>query len=253
MNILVVDDEEVIVLGILKHLKQIQDIPVQAVGALSGKEALKVMENFIPDLLITDIHMSPMDGLDLIGTVRQKNLCQHFLILTAYESFDYARQALKYQVMDYLLKPIDWSLLEDHIRKLAMKNNDQNKIDQTLAQFTDLFIHLEDREFSNTLKKLTKYMKGNFTHQISLVHLSVYCGLSENSICNLFKKELGTTFLEYLYELRLKRAMELLLSADSPTVREIALQIGYLSERQFFRVFKNKTGLTPQHFREKYL
>ena len=80
----------------------------------------------------------------------------------------------------------------------------------------------------------------------------MYSGLSENSICNLFKKELGITFLDYLYELRLKRAMELLLADNSPTVREIALKIGYSSERQFFRVFKNRTGYTPQQFREKH-
>lgn len=252
MNILVVDDEEVIVRGIMKRIQMLSDIPTQVVGAYSGEEALELMENFIPDLLITDIHMSPMDGLELIAATRQKNLCQHFLILTAYESFDYVRQALQYQVIDYLLKPIDWDLLEGHIRRLAMKDDRQARIDEALAEYGPLFADLDKNDFPNSLKKITKYMKGNFTHQISLVHLSVYSGLSENSICNLFKKELGITFLDYLYELRLKRAMELLLSCDGSTVREIALQIGYLSERQFFRVFKNKTGLTPQQFREKY-
>lgn len=253
MNILVVDDEEVIVLGIMKRIRQLSDIPTQVVGAYSGEEALAVMENFIPDLLITDIHMAPMDGLELIAAARQKNLCQHFLILTAYESFDYVRRALQYQVMDYLVKPIDWALLEEHIRRLAMKSDSKAKTEEVLAQYQDLFLHLEKTDFSNSLKKLTKYIKGNFTHQISLVHLSVYSGLSENSICNLFKKELGITFLDYLYELRLKRAMELLLGSEGTTVREIAQQIGYLSERQFFRVFKSKTGLTPQQFRERHL
>ena len=134
MKILVVDDEEVIVLGIIKKLSQLSDIPTTLVGAYSGEEALQVMENFIPDLLITDISMAPMDGLELISLTRAKGLCDHYIILTAYESFAYARQALQYQVMDYLLKPIDWSVLERHVRELAMKSDQQTRIAQVIGQ-----------------------------------------------------------------------------------------------------------------------
>lgn len=252
MKILVVDDEEVIVLGIIKKLSQLSDIPTTLVGAYSGEEALQVMENFIPDLLITDISMAPMDGLELISLTRAKGLCDHYIILTAYESFAYARQALQYQVMDYLLKPIDWSVLERHVRELAMKSDQQTRIAQVIGQYSHLFADLSKEDFSPTVKKLVRYINKNYSREISLSQLSVYNGLSENSICNLFKKELGITFLDYLYELRLKRAMELLLADNSPTVREIALKIGYSSERQFFRVFKNRTGYTPQQFREKH-
>ena len=252
MNILVVDDEEIIVRGIVKRLEKIADIPMRVVGASSGEEALQLMENFLPDLLITDIQMTPMDGLELISIVRERNLCSRFIILTAFEKFEYARQALKYQALDYLLKPVDWDALEAHIRRLAMKSDKQRKIDGALAEYAPLFAELDRTEVSGTLKKLTKYIRANCTHEISLTHLSVYSGLSENSICNLFKKELGITFLDYVYELRLKKSIELLIGDDSLPVREISAQVGYRSERQFFRIFRSKLELTPQQFRERY-
>lgn len=253
MKILVVDDEEVIVLGIIKKLSQLADIPTTLVGAYSGEEALQIMENFLPDLLITDISMSPMDGLELISRTREKGLCDHYIILTAYESFDYAKQALQYQVMDYLLKPVDWGILERHVRELALKADQETRIAQVVQQYSHLFTDLAEKDLSPTGKKLVKYVHKNYHREISLSQLSVYSGLSENSICNLFKKELGITFLDLVYQLRIKKAMELLLADHSTTVRDVALKIGYSSERQFFRVFKSWTGFTPQQFRENYV
>lgn len=158
-----------------------------------------------------------------------------------------------YQVMDYLLKPVDWGILERHVRELALKADQETRIAQVIQQYSHLFTDLAEKDLSPTGKKLVKYVHKNYHREISLSQLSVYSGLSENSICNLFKKELGITFLDLVYQLRIKKAMELLLADHSTTVRDVALKIGYSSERQFFRVFKSWTGFTPQQFRENYV
>ena len=95
---------------------------------------MEVMEYFVPDLLITDILLSSMNGFTLIANAKQKNLCENFIILTSSESFENAYRALKYQVMDYVLKSCSWLELEENIRRLAMKPKKQTKIDTFLGE-----------------------------------------------------------------------------------------------------------------------
>ncbi len=253
MKILVVDDEQIIVQGVTRHLSKMQGVDLQVMGACSGKEALKAMEFFVPDLLITDIRMPDMDGLQLIAEVRKRGLCGAFIILTAYEVFEYARQAVENRVLSYLVKPIDFDALEEHIRNLAMAQTIQVDVSQVLSRYEPLYAHISRNDLSHALTKIVRYIRQNFSKNLSLVHLSVYSGLSENYICALFKKELGITFLDYVYELRLKWAMELLLTEPEKTIQEIAQKVGYHSDRQFFRLFRDRLDMSPQKFRELHI
>lgn len=253
MKVMVVDDERLIVQGITMHLQKMKDANLTVVGAYSGAEALKTMEFFTPDLLITDIRMPDMDGLTLIAEARKRGLCDTFIILTAYEVFEYARQAVENQVLCYLVKPIDWAVLERHIRELTMTQRVHVDVAGTLACYRGLYAHIARDDLSHTLGKIVKYIHQNFTKNISLLQLSIYSGLSENYICTLFKKELGITFLDYVYELRLKYAMELLLAEEGKTIQEIAKRVGYHSDRQFFRIFRDRLGMPPQKFRDHCL
>lgn len=251
MNILVVDDEQVIVLGILKRLKQIQNVSINCVGANSGEEALQIMENFIPNLIITDLKMSNISGFDLIARVREKQICDKIIVLTAYEEFEYARQAVKFQVVDYLLKPIDWSILEKYVCEMDLVPMTQAKVEEVLYKYGDLFIKPNYERMAPALKKIIHYIDAKFNHDISLMQLSIYTGMSENSICNLVKKELGITFLDYVYQMRLKKAIKILITEPSKKVKDIAAQVGYHSDRQFFRLFKSKLNITPEQFKKE--
>lgn len=193
-----------------------------------------------------------MSGFALISSAKQKNLCDNFIILTASDSFECLYRALKCQVMDYLLKPTAWNGLEDNIRHLALKPKKQSKIDQFLEEYEDIFSILKKEDFSDSLKKLIRYVKSNYDHEISLADISNYSRLSENSICNLFKKEMRITCLDYICILRLQKSIELLLDDERLTVREIAAQVGYRSERQLFRIFKDKLSMTPTQLFQKY-
>lgn len=250
MNILVVDDEQIIVLGILKRLKQINNVSINCVGAYSGEEALQIMENFTPNLIITDLKMPNISGFDLIAQVKGKQICDKFIVLTAHEEFEFARQAVKYQVVDYLLKPVDWSILEKYVREMDLVPLALAKVEEVLGKYDDLFIKPNYEKMVPALKKIIHYIDAKFNCDISLTQLSIYTGMSENSICNLVKKELGITFLDYVYQMRLKKAMKILIEEPSKKVKDIAIQVGYHSDRQFFRLFKNKLNMTPEHFRK---
>lgn len=254
MNILMVDKEKNYVKDNIRRIRDLRDISTNLVGAYSGEEALEVMEYFTPDLMITDVAMPSMNGLTLIDIARSKHLCEHFIILTSCQSFDCVRQAVKYQVMDYLLKPCAWPALESYIRQLALKPDHKYRMMRAMEENKEFFHVPQKEKLSAYFEKLKKYVERNCTkNDISLSVLSDYSGLSEQSICNLFKKEMGITFLEYLTVCRMKKAVEILLKDEKTEVKETAQLVGYSSERQFFRVFQKKMHMTPMQFRQRYL
>ena len=249
MNILVVDDEAIIVEGILRHLQKMGLEDLRAQGAFSGREALAVMEFFRPDLLIADIRMPYMDGFELIAKTRKAGLCDRFIILTAYEIFEYARLAVENQAMRYLVKPIDWPALEAPILELARQRETSQNADLVMRQYSKLFAVTERENLSRALTQATRIIKSHKGTDISLAQLAARMGLSENYICILFKKELSVTFLQYVYALRIRRSMELLLTEPDKTIEDIARRVGYQSDRQFFRIFREWVGIPPHQFR----
>ncbi|KIL42146.1 hypothetical protein SD70_02955 [Gordoniibacillus kamchatkensis] len=106
MKLLVVDDEPVILHGIMRIIERGNTPFTEVVGAADGIDALQLLERFRPDLMITDLHMPELNGLELIHEVQSRRYCDRFIILTGYDDFEYARQAIRYRVIDYLLKPI---------------------------------------------------------------------------------------------------------------------------------------------------
>ncbi len=253
MNILVVDDESIIVKGIINKIEQMEGFSGRVIGACSGEEALSIMDYYKPSLIITDIEMPDMNGLALLSIVQQRNLCTNCIILTAFENFNYARQAVHFHASEYLLKPVDWKVLEGYISDLSLKIDANKAMEQVLAAYSVHFKELDKSDLSLSLKRISKYVKANFSKDISLKQLSSNFNMSENSICNIFKKEMGITYLDYIYKLRLKSSMEILLTEQKLTVKEVSAMVGYSSERQFFRMFKGQVGMSPQQFREKSL
>lgn len=251
MNILIVDDERAIVQGIVKHISKLEGLHATVVGAYSAEEALSMMEHFRPTLLITDIRMPGKDGLELIREVNARNLCSHCMILSAYEEFEYAKKALDYRAVGYLVKPIDWAELDARLRELSQDTAQRQRADEVLRRYADLYAHVARTDLSPTLKKITRYVQRSYTRDLSLVQLSCQTGFTESYLCTLFKKELGITFLDYVNELRLRQAMTALMESPQATIKDISALVGYHSERQLFRLFSTHLGMTPQQFRDQ--
>lgn len=250
MNILVVDNEPIITQGIVKRIDS-WNLHTKTVGVYSSEQALETMEFFMPDLLIADIEMPHINGLDLISIALEKGYCQKFIIISAYELFEYARQAIQYNVIDYIVKPVDWTVLEKHIRGFVQQPRMQEQFQKATAQ-CDVLKDIATTGISPSLHKITAYLDMHYASDISLKQLAEMSDMSTNYICSLFKKELNLTYLDYVYHLRLQQAVKLLLAEPDKTMKEISRHIGYHSERQFFRMFRSTTGMTPQQFRDYY-
>lgn len=248
MKVLVVDDERLIVIGLKSIIEKIPDISCEVRTAQSGKQALQMLEAWPADLLITDVEMPAMSGLELIEKVQQRGLGGHFMVLSGYDKFEYARSAIRFGVKDYLLKPIDKEELRCNICAVAKQLESHDEL-SLLLPFKPWFPHVDQEEIPYALKKCVKFIRENYRSDISLSLLAEYTGKSENYLCSLFKKEWNTTFLELVNEMRLKEAIYLLIYSPSLPVRDIAGKVGYKTERQLFRLVKGHLGITPQQVR----
>ncbi len=118
ITLLIVDDESEIRSG-LRTIIPWQEYSVSLIGcASSGVEALDMIRYYEPDIVITDIQMPGMSGLDLIERVRQEQFDCSFVILSGYDDFQYAKTAIRHGVDDYLLKPVSIQELTDLVKKL---------------------------------------------------------------------------------------------------------------------------------------
>lgn len=250
MKILLVDDERLILLGLKNYIEKIQDIECKVETADNAKQALWILEDLKVDLLITDIEMPGMSGLEFLEKVVQRNLCPHTIVLSGYDKFEYARGAIRFGVRDYLLKPVDKEELKRHICEVAHQLELTDELDR-MEPYRQYFPHMSGEEIPYPLKKSVKFIEENYRGDISLTMLAEACGKSENYLCKLFKKEWNTTFLEIVNEIRLKEAVYLLLYHPELSVKDVAGKVGYKTERQIFRLIKAKTGMTPQQIREK--
>ena len=116
---LIVDDERIIRQGIRMV------VPWERLGigevfmASSGQEALGIFKEERPDIMITDIRMTEVTGLELISQIRELNEDLKIIVLTGYDSFEYARECLRMRVDEFLLKPVDEEYLIQTIQKLV--------------------------------------------------------------------------------------------------------------------------------------
>jgi two-component system, response regulator YesN len=127
-KLLLVDDEEEVRRGVLKKINW-NEYGFDIVGeAENGKEALDSIERTLPDVVITDIKMPFMDGLELTKVVREKYPTIKFIVLTGFDEFEYAQKAIKLNVMEYVLKPISANELIDILIKV------KSQIDSEIAE-----------------------------------------------------------------------------------------------------------------------
>lgn len=249
MNILLVDDDQIIIKGLTNIIGRMAMPALNVMNASNAMDALEIMKYNVTDLLITDIDMPVMDGLSLIEEVKDKGYCTHYIILSGFDKFEFARKAIQYQVMDYLLKPIDKAELQRLIRQAYEKTHQQ-----PLPSSTDspLLISIPEPDPEKTparLLEMLEYLKAHYQQNLSLDVLGRRFDLHPNYICHLFQTYLHTTFLKYLDALKLQKGLHLLLNDRNLSIQKIAVASGFLNERQFYKVFKKHTGMTPGAFR----
>lgn len=241
LRVLLVDDEIMIREG-FKRLFDWEAHDCEVVGeAADGMEALAQIDALLPDIAIMDINIPIMNGLKVIQLSRMKHPDIAFVIVSGYDDFAYCREALRLQITDYILKPVNYEEFGSCIDNLKISLFRRRTEEEPAAA-----------EEERPIAAMTRYMQAHLAGEISLNLLAEEFHLSPQYISQLFKSEIGVNFLTYLTNLRMERAKKLLLSTALP-VSEVAEQSGYGDYRVFTKAFKKSEGVTPSQYRRDFL
>ena len=240
LNVLLVDDEIMIREG-FKRLFDWEAHGCQVVGeAADGMEAMAKIDSLHPDIVIMDINIPIMNGLKVIQAARVKHPQTAFVIVSGYDDFSYCQQALRMQITDYLLKPVNYEEFGSCIDNLKISLFHQ----QAAAE--------PEQQEQRVITGLTRYLQEHLAEDVSLSVLAEEFHLSAQYISQLFKSEIGVNFLAYLTNIRMEQAKKLLLSS-SLSIAEVSEQSGYADYRVFTKVFKKNEGITPSQYRRDFL
>ena len=240
LRVLLVDDEIIIREG-FKRLFDWEAHDCEIIGEASdGMEALAQIDNLCPDIVIMDINIPIMSGLKVIQLSRIMHPQIAYVIVSGYDDFSYCQQALRLQITDYILKPVNYEEFGSCIDNLK------------ISLFEHQMEEESEEQEGRTITGITRYLQEHLSEELSLSVLAGHFHLNAQYISQLFKNEIGVGFLTYLTNIRMEKAKKLLVST-SLSVTEIAGQVGYGDYRVFTKAFKKSEGTTSSQYRRDFL
>ncbi|MDH8677844.1 response regulator [Fusibacter bizertensis] len=244
-KLLLVDDEALIRKGI-KTLIDFTKLEISAVlEAANGLEGLSVFEKYQPELVILDINLPHMNGLELASKIKKINPYTKIAMLTGYDYFDYAVTALKIGVDDYILKPVSKQDVTDAIIRLIHSYN-QLKVQQEISSVVKNI----SKENASTypVDSIQETLDSQlYNSDLSLTSFAEKLGYSTSYLSGMLKSILGMPFQEYVLSSRLEKAKLLLLTTPLKNY-EIAEKVGFQDVNYFNTRFKQKYGLSPKQY-----
>lgn len=241
----VVEDEPLIRKNVIKKISSL-NLPFTLAGeASNGMNARLLIEQTYPDVVLTDIRMPQYDGLELAEYLHKNFPHIKVIILSGYDDFSYAQTAIKFQVKDYLLKPVTVEALSHSLQKILVSLNEEKETLQSFCADTSCL------DQNDIFELLETYIQKHYKAEISFGELADKFGFTQEYLGKIFKKYSGETPSKYLIRLRMTEAKRLLLSHPDMEIRKIGELIGYKDSFYFSRAFKSFTGLSPLEFRGK--
>ena len=238
VKLLIADDEDVIRRGVTKYIQLHTDRFDKIYEAENGQRAIELMLQYQPDIMLLDVQMPLKSGLDVMKEAERAGLNPVVVILSGYDEFKYAQQAIRYGAKEYLLKPTRGA-----------------DILKCLNQLADEYLEKEPKETeddmiqSNQLiRRAEEYIAEHYMENITLNGLAETIGISSGYLSTLFPQTLHCGFVDYLNKVRIERAC-VYLEQNYFKTYEIAYRVGFNDEKYFSKVFKKIKGMTPREYR----
>lgn len=253
-RVLLVDDEQIERMALAKKIDRYYGDKVNIYHAVNGREAVDMCSDHKNDIIIMDISMPEMNGVMAAKYIRQIDDKCSIIFLTAYDDFEYARNAIKIRALDYLLKPCDindlLAVMDMAIQKLDREcdfkgNTKENKPERKRE-------NVKNFDEQTTIKYLREYVENNYTFDISMQEVAEDMGYSDAYFSKLFKQYFNQNFTAYLTEYRIKKAKELLTDTNN-SIKDISRMVGYEDSNYFAKIFKRIVGEIPSKFRENLI
>ncbi|MBX4269697.1 response regulator transcription factor [Clostridium estertheticum] len=235
-NLLIVEDEN-IERRALRYIIEDKLSCINICGeAKSGLEAIEMAKTSTPDIILMDVEMPELSGLEAQKEIIKFLPDVHTIILSAYDDFTFTQSAIRIKVIDYLLKPIRPNdLIESINRSISLINTQNDRV-------------ISDSQDDTLIKEAMHYIDEHYNTYISLQSIAAYVHLNPQYFSRYFKSKIGINFINYLSSFRVIKAKDLLLNTDK-NITEISQNVGYVDSSYFSKVFLKSVGMSPNHFR----
>lgn len=250
LNVLVVEDEP----ELLTYLKEsLTPFFNKVLTASNGEKGLNQTLNYFPDLVISDVMMPKMDGFEMCRSIKTNIEISHIpvILLTALGDDENSMTGYKMGADMYLSKPFGVDLLLLIVSNLFKSRNElKNKYrqpEQHVLPEQITFSNADERFLSKFVTLIEEKLDDS---DIDINWLAREMAMGRTSFYTKIKAVTGLSANEFIIDLKIKRAMEMLEKSDE-TILEIAMKLGFVSQRYFSTVFKQNTGKTPSQYRQE--
>lgn len=270
LKAVIIDDEPIIVEGLSRSIKW-EQYGCEVVGtAYSGEEGLALIKEIKPNIVFSDIRMPNMDGLTMIAAVKSQFPETEITILTGFQDFEYARQAIILGVTRFLVKPSKMDELNEAVEAMSQNlkakgicgDSNEKPVEENLEHSLDEegnivveagengddFDQQGAEAGSFLVNNALKYMEEHYQEKLKLQDVADQVYVSQWHLSKLLNRYKQQSFSDILNNIRIEKAKELL---KDPALRigDIAEMVGFLDMAHFSRVFKRHTGVSANEFR----
>lgn len=245
-SIFLVDDEPFVIDLLKKIIERMPDRYYISGHAYTANSALDQILANPPDVLITDIKMPGINGLELISRFCSNSSGTAVIVVSGFDDFDYVRQAFIMGVEDYILKPVVPHKFVALLEQLEIKLDNRNSPIKTEGKPPVSFGKTKDGKL---MEQMCLYLSNHLNGNNSIQDVCHTLAISQPVLSKLCKIYLNCTYNEYLTQLRIEKAKQLLTGHDDLLIGTIADLTGYANQFYFSHVFKQVTGQTPSEYK----
>lgn len=243
VKLLIAEDEEPIRKGVAKYIQLHTDRFDRIYEAENGQEALDLLLKYRPDMLLLDMRMPLKNGVDVMREAEKAGIRPVTVVLSGYDEFKYAQQAIKFGAKEYLLKPVRAADILAVLNRLADEYIGPEKQPKERTQ--------DGQKVEPPLVRAAKeYIAEHYTEDISLTDVAEALGISGSYLSTMMKTNLGCGFVDYLQQIRIDHACSYL-EQNYLKNYEIAYKVGFQDEKYFSKIFKKIKGVSPKEYRMK--
>ena len=263
-KVLLADDEQIERMALAKRLHKHFGDSLVIWQAADGNEAVRLCFKERCQLVIMDISMPELNGVEAAEQIRRLDEDCEIIFLTAYDEFSYAKRAIAIHALDYLLKPCEeeelTAVMEEAVGRIQKREQfeklhmEQEMPEEPGAEMPEPDLEEEPDEpdrLGQAAEKIRRYIRKNYMKDISMQDAARMMNYSDAYFCKLFKQCFDQNFTAYLARFRINEARRLLQDKNA-SVREVSMLVGYYDANYFAKVFKRIAGMNPSEYRDSF-
>lgn len=267
-RVLVADDEPIERMVVCKIINKYFADQLQVVQAVNGREAVELFEKEQCHIVLLDIEMPGINGLQAAEYIRNKNYQCSIIFLTAFDEFSYAKRAITVKALDYLLKPcleeeliaaLEEAIRLENERRVILQCNEEvindiseNNVNVRKSNEEDIEERTEKLRMHAVAENIRIYIEEHYSEDIALQDVASAMNYSDAYFCKLFKQCFDKSFVTYLTDFRVNKAKQMLADVII-NIKDISVNVGYHDSNYFAKVFKRVVGVTPSEYRIQVL